>query len=93
MRALVTMTALALVMSGGVAFAQMEEYDTDNDQMITESEFTQNAPIGDQFSEWDEDGDGLLSEEEFGSAVFGTYDEDDDDTWTQEEFAAFEDDD
>jgi hypothetical protein len=93
MRTRVTSLALALSLLSPLAMAQtvgFDDYDVDNDGLLSEQEFMGSASDFGAFDTWDNDSDGLLSDDEWGSIGlnedFGTWDDDDDGFLNEDEY-------
>jgi sporulation protein YlmC with PRC-barrel domain len=70
----------------------LEQWDTDNDNLLSASEFEAHHPelglqIQDPMAEWDTSGDGSLDESEFATGMYEAYDANDDQVIKQDEIA------
>ena len=77
--------AMMLMFAGSTAFAangsETEIYgamDANDDDRVSEKEFSDYFMDSGIYDTWDVDGDGVLDEEEFGAVLYDYYDDDDD---------------
>lgn len=81
---------LSLALASSVALAAHEQHfddwDIDNDDVITETEFTKGFAESGLYDSWDDNDDGVLSEDEFGSGVYDIRDADDNDDLNEDEW-------
>jgi hypothetical protein len=80
---ILTAASTAFALLGAPAFAQMTDFDADDDAMIDRDEFDTGFGEGGVFGDWDDDDDLQLTEDEW-DAGFG-------DSFDEERFGAFSD--
>ncbi len=72
---ILTAALTAIVLMGAPAFAEVADFDANNDAMIDQSEFGTGFGEGGVFGEWDADQDQMLSENEWTAGFGNRYDE------------------
>lgn len=83
----------AIVAAAGLAAAPasadiFDDWDTDNDGLISEGEYTDALGPDDDFIDWDDDGDGMLSDNELNDGIYDRYDMNQDGYITRDEYDA-----
>lgn len=88
MKQLIFGLSLALVSSAALAQDDgwFDDWDTDGDATITESEFNEGFGDAGLFDSWDEDDDDALADDEFSAGLFDSWDVDDDDALSEDEW-------
>jgi hypothetical protein len=81
--------ALALAFSGPALAQTYEDWDTDEQEGITQQEWTERFGGIGAYDNWDTDNDGVVSQQEFNEGVFRAYDEDGDGVIYDEEFGSY----
>lgn len=75
------------ILTAGPAFAQyIDEWDANDDGVLSEEEWGTGFTEAGLFSEWDEDESGTIGDDEFATGLFGWFDDDDDGELTAEEW-------